>query len=485
MSASAKNWFEVDTKGLRTLYAGKSKTFILRELIQNAWDEEGVTKVNILMVYSGRANSPSSLVIEDDSPTGFRNIADAYTLFRDCYKRDNPEKRGRFNLGEKQVFSVCDSVELITTTGHLLFDKEGRHSKHSKRESGSQITLMLKLSKEEFDEMLGYAKQLLTPPGITTSVNGIEYPYKTPKKSWTATLLTEGTTGSSDEQVMNKFQRKTTIEIFDVWSVARLYEMGIPVCEIDCDYNINIGQRIPLNMDRETVSASFLKDVYAEVLNHTHDEITEENASSMWVRTGASDERAEADAIKSVLTERFGEKFAIANPFDPLANDDAIANGYKLVSGSEMSADEWARVKENSLALSSSQLFPHPTSSDYKIIAPSDEMRDFASIAAHISNVCLGFKVKTQFVDMKGTTPRATYSRDTHEMTVYYRACGKNFFDRTNPLEQLKLIIHELGHEGGHHTEEAYHRTLTEIAAKLALYAAKNPKWLDTILKEE
>jgi len=36
----SKNWFEVSREGLRQLQAGKSKDFVVRELIQNAWDED-------------------------------------------------------------------------------------------------------------------------------------------------------------------------------------------------------------------------------------------------------------------------------------------------------------------------------------------------------------------------------------------------------------------------------------------------------------
>ena len=33
------NWLEIDKDGLQALQDGKSKTFIVRELVQNAWDE--------------------------------------------------------------------------------------------------------------------------------------------------------------------------------------------------------------------------------------------------------------------------------------------------------------------------------------------------------------------------------------------------------------------------------------------------------------
>lgn len=34
------NWFEVDKEGLKSLQLGKPKTYVVRELIQNAIDED-------------------------------------------------------------------------------------------------------------------------------------------------------------------------------------------------------------------------------------------------------------------------------------------------------------------------------------------------------------------------------------------------------------------------------------------------------------
>jgi hypothetical protein len=33
------NWFEVDVEGLKALFKGKSKKYIINELVANAWDE--------------------------------------------------------------------------------------------------------------------------------------------------------------------------------------------------------------------------------------------------------------------------------------------------------------------------------------------------------------------------------------------------------------------------------------------------------------
>ena len=49
------------------------------------------------------------------------------------------------------------------------------------------------------------------------------------------------------------------------------------------------------------------------------------------------------------MKKRFGEKVCVANPFDKQSIDEAISNGYNVIYGSEMSKEEWGKVKENNL----------------------------------------------------------------------------------------------------------------------------------------
>ena len=72
----------------------------------------------------------ADLTVDDDSAEGFRDLTHAYTLFAHSYKRDNPEQRGQYNLGEKMVLAVCEAASISTTKGTVIFDpEEGRIEK--------------------------------------------------------------------------------------------------------------------------------------------------------------------------------------------------------------------------------------------------------------------------------------------------------------------------------------------------------------------
>ena len=104
-------WFSVDKEGLKALQKGKTKTFIINELVQNAWDED----INECKVDINWHDGKVTLRVEDDSPEGVRDISHSYTLFADTYKRRDPTKRGRFNIGEKVYIKIdgnkCYSIK--------------------------------------------------------------------------------------------------------------------------------------------------------------------------------------------------------------------------------------------------------------------------------------------------------------------------------------------------------------------------------------
>src|SRR4030042_143740 len=106
-----KDWFSVSKDGLKELQAGKPKSHIARELIQNAWDEN----ITACQVTTELVRGKAIIIVADDNPEGFKDLTDSFTLFKHTQKRDDPTKRGRFNMGEKQAFSVCDYAKIVTT----------------------------------------------------------------------------------------------------------------------------------------------------------------------------------------------------------------------------------------------------------------------------------------------------------------------------------------------------------------------------------
>lgn len=465
MKRKTKEWFAVSREGLRELQEGKPKHYILRELIQNAWDEDIKVCSVDLSYYRGFVTA----VIKDDSPEGFKDLTDSYTLYKHTYKRADPTKRGRFNLGEKQAFALCNTAIIETTKGTVEFNRDGRFTSTKKTNSGTTVKVTFKANETEYEEILKVIRSYRVPQNITFTVNKQLVVYISPHISFDASLITE----KQEDETYKRCRRTTRVNVLKK-EPAILYEMGIPVMDIECQYSIDVQQKIPLSNDRETVSPSFLQELYAQVLNHTYQELTEEHSSDVWVRTATSDENIQTDAVKQVVSKRFGDKVVVANPSDRKSIDEAIASGYRVVYGSEMSGSEWRNAK--GIIKSSTEMFGSSCVTGDPV-TPDENMEKVASLAKKIAREIMDIKVEVRFAKWDGVA--AQFGGGT--LTFNVGALGKGFF--ANPVSQttLDLIIHELGHHYGMHTEKAYHDGLTMLGSRLTMIALLAPEFFKEI----
>jgi hypothetical protein len=482
--------FEVDVKGFRELQAGKPKWIIVRELLANAMDEQ-ITQCNIYFSYEGRK---ATITVEDDCPEGFLDLTDVFTLFKTTRKRFNANVRGRFNMGEKQIICLADYFKVVSTTGGIEIDvlNETRTTLRKKRDKGSEVTATVKMTKEEYNECVSYCKQILPTANIAFNVtvrdeNGttMEYPLTAVpvSKIFDATLKTELKDKESGE--MKSVMRETKVYLNkkeETGGTAFIYEMGIPICEIDCDYSIDVQQKVPLSSDRDKVDGKYLKNIYAEVLNQTHEEITESTASNSWVRSAIETGKVTKEAVDNVVEERYGDKVVIANPFDAVSIDDAKANGYRLVYSSELSGEELLSIKAHGAISTSSDLF----GSTYGVgdhVTPSKTQLKVFALAERISTNFLPFKASSTIVRMKGhNSPLATFAVKGTLITFYDNMIPKDWWEADEngfvKLRMLDLIIHEMCHHFGMHCDRPYLDAITKLGSQVALHSAQNKSFL-------
>lgn len=482
----SKTWFEVDKKGLKELQEGKPITYLMRELIQNALDEE-ITQCNIYMEYE---RGKVTISVEDDSPVGFKDISDSYTLFRTTNKRKKAGVRGRFNLGEKQVFAICDTAEIHTTTGGVLFDKAGRHIKHKKRDRGSIITVTLRMKREEFEDCFNYCSDVLVPKGILINVtykDGTTEIQKTikyiePHKFFEGKLQTELLDETGEYPKIKRISKDTIVNIHKTKGPAFIYELGLPVCEIDCEFSIDVQQKIPMSTDRDKIEQKYLKELYGMVLNNTIDEIDQENSSEMWIREATGSSSIQNEVVNQIIEKRWGDKVAIANPFDANANDEAISKGYKLINSWEIGGDERDRIKALGTVFSTSNLFGRGTEPP-KYVNPSKVQEKIGEWTKKVAKEMLNLSLEVSYMNNPNASVAADYSNNgtyKGELRFNVGILGKSYWELKDGIvsqKMLDLILHELGHSKGHHTEHSYHECITMLGAKLTLKALENKEW--------
>jgi hypothetical protein len=479
------NWFEVDRKGLGKLLEKRGKAILIIELLQNSWDSNAKTVNVTLQPIEGKPRVYVKVV--DDDPDGFKDLTHAFTLFAESEKKDDPTKRGRFNLGEKLVLSLCHWAKIVSTTGAYEFtEKDGRSKLKNKTTKGSYFEGELRMTREEYADMLDKIAALIPPTNIKTIVNGEALIPREPILSFQESLPTEI---ADEEGNLKKSIRKTLLSVYDKRNGERacIYEMGIPVVETDGRYHVNIGQKVPLGFNRDNVTPAYLRAVRTFVFNQTHSLISKEEVNDSWVREATTDSRCSTEAIQTAVLHRFGKKAVAFDPSDLEANKLAVSRGYTVIPGRSLSKGEWDNVRRAQtaglkLAYPAGKVTPSPKpfSPDGKPlkIIPQEKytrgMNQFIEYAKWLAEKLIDANINITIAKDRGWNFAAAYG-DNH-LTVNASRVGYHWFDKIASVKMNALLLHEFAHRySGDHLSSKYHDALCDLGAKLAEIAANNP----------
>ena len=475
------DWFKVDKNGLAQLIERRGRTFVVFELLQNAWDQN-VTRVDVTLKPADERGY-AKLVVEDDDPAGFARLSDAFTLFAPSDKKGDPNQRGRFNLGEKLVLALCSDAVIASTKGTVEFNPTGRIETKVRRERGSCFEGTIRMNRNDLKEVEAAITRLLPP--VPTFYNGAMLPTRTPIHTFTLELPTDV---ADDEGYLRRRPRETAVRLYHLWSgeSAYLYEMGIPVVETGDRWHVEIMQKVPLNSDRDNVPPSYLRTVRTAVLNEMADRIeTEEDANQDWVREAGGDPRCSDQAIGHILDARFGEKRVAFDPSDPEANKLAVSRGYTVVHGGHLSGGEWLNAKRAGAILPAGQVTPSPKpyspdGDPQKIVPPNqytDAIRRCVAYAQRVAAAIIPATIAVDVVNDAGWPFSATYGPG--RLTFNLGRLGYGFFTQatatSDGLERLDgLLIHEFGHHfSGDHLAADCHTALTRLGARFKALAAE------------
>jgi hypothetical protein len=470
------SWFEVDKTGLSKVASRRGMDYILHELVSNAWDTNA-TQVRVSM---HRSRGRVDVSVEDNDPAGFADLTDAFTLYRDTPKRGDPEVRGRFNIGEKEVLASCVEAEVVSTSGCVRFNKSGTRTmlRSGRRPAGTMVNMTFLMSEQDFLAISGAMARLLPPGGKETWFNGSLLPSPREVLEFQETLPTELADEQGRLRPARRLARVSVLEATEPW----LYEMGVPVCALPDDkWSINVHQKVPLPRDRDSVSPKYLQSMRVAVLNHCHALLARDDAGSAWAKAATSDERVEQGAFQDLLHKRFGDKVVSHDPSDQEANKRAVSEGYVVVSGGSLSREEWENSRKFGAMEPAGRVFPSrpEATAPGRYLAESEltaAMRKASDYARMLAQELMGAQLRVRFIDSKEASTLADYSRGEDADTLRFNVprLGSGFLDDQQRLDAL--IIHEFGHHySSDHLSREYYDALCLLGARLKALALRSP----------
>ncbi len=460
--------FEVDTQGMRELQAGREPWQLVKELVSNAWDEDSRhCFVGLLPAGNNRTN----LIVSDDGP-GFANLADAWTLMAHTTKRLDPTVRGRFNIGEKEILSVAIKATITTGKRRVTFPEKGGRVVGTIKTpvKGAVIECTLPWGRQTAETAATMLRRLLTPEHIEYRVNGEQVAYRKPQQTITATL--ETVIQASQGDPLRRTRRLTTIELHSAQQGV-LYEMGIPVQDIECPYLVNVMQKVPMPPNRDVVRDAYLQDIYTAVLNATAGDLHDDQASTTWVRQAVEDKDIAHEAVQAVMDKRYGDKVALWSS-DHRSNEAAQHAGYEIVHPRTLSPTERASMEQVGLQ-HTSDIFP-TSYGDAEAVPCKDWTPGMVAVEAYAKRLFLSLccqALVVSFVRMKNNRNAAWFSPGS--LTFNLSVNGPRWFETIRP-ETTSLLLHEYGHTDGHGHDAAHHLKVEALAGKAVHLALERPE---------
>ena len=190
--------FAVSESGMRELNGSREPWDLVKELIQNAWDEAPFASECRVTVEPQLDGNATMVTVQDDGP-GISDIADAYTIMGHTAKRRHPTKRGRFNIGEKDVISVAIKAD-VETVGHTVsFPATGsREETSNSRDKGTVVRVLMPWNEQQSEELIERLQCFRVPIDCRLFVNGLEVPPRPARAIRSVTLPTVAQNGPNE-----------------------------------------------------------------------------------------------------------------------------------------------------------------------------------------------------------------------------------------------------------------------------------------------
>jgi len=141
-----------------------------------------------------------------------------------------------------------------------------------------------------------------------------------------------------------------------------------------------------------------------------------------------------------------------------------------------MSKEEWDNIKQHNLVESSTQLFGTVQQSGPSI-EPTPQQLRVTNYAKAVAKKLLGLDIRVCFLEDRNAANAASFGLGMLNFNV--GRLPTSFFSKPVSKQTTDLIIHELAHSAGNHTEKSYHECATRLGAQLTMLALEDPDFFE------
>ncbi len=459
---SRNNWFEISNEGWRRMNAGRPLSSLLKEAIQNSFDED-VAEVAVQI-------GSDEILIEDDAPQGFSHEKLVYTVFL-TDKEDAPTKRGRKGRGLKELISAMESASVETIGSTIHFDDRGRHVVDNGRRRGTRIVLRRRSAVEDVDAALRELSLIIPPREVTLRIS--QHRIKPPRlylNLWDCMLETV-VIRNGIERIL---ERPTRVDLYHPrpGEIPHLFEMGIPVEPLSVPWHVDVQQRLPLADHRESATEHYKMILKSLLLESLIEQWLDRRAlRSEWV-----DEVLGRQMISARALEQY-----VARVFPPgalLGGTERINDRARQLGGSVVEAGTMPRGVFAALVrvMEPAEEFVKRREREFneKPVEPTAEQRTFGLFVRWLGDRLLGRRLQISFVHKEPTLDGLVEdaSFDAAGGSLKFNVIGK--VDFANPLSPttLGIIFHELAHNFVTEHDHRFIEHLQSLAGRAAALLA-------------
>lgn len=457
-------WFQISNQGWKRINAGRPLGHLVREAISNVFDAPGVSSCEVVA-------TPGEIRIKDNSPQGIQDRELITTVFM-TDKEDSHLMRGRKGRGLKELIAAADHARVATIGYAVDFNADGTRS--TVDSGGTEVGTLVKVYNEEWREAaiaecVSYLLKFIPPVGITMTVNGVTVrPPTTTSTIFDAKLPT--TIIQEGKQV--EIERNANVNVMALKSGEKkgwVYEMGIPIQEVDTDFSLDVAQRVPMNDNRDVVDAKYLPQLYAAVLKTKLNTIDRNDLTEKWILAGL--QVAGWSLQDEYVARLVPEGYAIKSD-DKMANDKARQHGIKLVDLSMLPSDSrWTIAYHGKDAKKLMKEIE-----DNSPITDREDLRQehivFVAVMEYLAQKLLDKPIRVTFMSKLPSYNGSNTIADFNSVSGTMRwnmDLEKTYFDQPIHPENLTTLIHELAHDKYGEHNDLFLEEVQTLAGKLAV----------------